>query len=68
MPDDCRQIRNLRLVWHCKSRAEIIPECDTELCASLIEAEKGVAAVATPIASGAAAHLSLGDLTADIVL
>ena len=68
MPDDCRQIWDLRLTWHGKSRAEVIPESDAELCASLIEAEKGIAAVATHIASGAAAHLSLGDLTADIVL
>jgi hypothetical protein len=68
MPDDCRQIWDLRLTWHGKSRAEVIPESDAELRAILIEAEKGVAAVATNIASGAAADLSLGDLAADIVL
>ena len=67
MPDHC-EIWDLRLTWHGKSRAEVIPKSDAELCASLIEAEKGIAAVATHIASGAAAHLSLGDLTADIVL
>jgi hypothetical protein len=60
MPDDCRQIWDLRLTWHGKSRAEVIPESDAELRAILIEAEKGVAAVATNIASGAAADLSLG--------
>jgi hypothetical protein len=39
MPDDCRQIWDLRLTWHGKSRAEVIPESDAEFCASLIEAE-----------------------------
>jgi hypothetical protein len=34
---------------------------DAELCAGLVEAEKGVAAVAAHIASGAAAHLPFGD-------
>src|SRR5262249_32616267 len=68
MPDDCRQMWNVRRVWHCQSRAEIIPEHDADFCAGLVEAEKSVAAVATGIASGAAAHFSLGDLAADIVL
>ena len=45
-----------------------MPESDAELCAGLVEAEKGVAAVAAHIASGAAAHLPFGDLAADIVL
>src|ERR1700757_57912 len=59
---------NLRRVWHGKPRAEVIPESDAELRAGLVEAEKGVAAVATNVTSGAATDLSLGDLAADIVL
>jgi hypothetical protein len=49
VPYDCWQIRNLWRIWHGKSRAEIVPKSDAKLCASLIEAEKGVAAVATGI-------------------
>ena len=68
MPDNGGQVWDLRLVWHGKPRAEVIPEGDAELGAVLVEAEKGIAAIATRIASGAAAHFSFGDLTADIVL
>ena len=68
MPDNGWQVWDLRLVWNGKPRAEVIPEGDAELGAGLVEAEKGIAAIATRIASGAAAHLSFGDLTADIVL
>ena len=47
MPDHCRQIWDLWLVWHREARAEIVPECDAELCACLIEAEKGVPTITT---------------------
>jgi hypothetical protein len=49
VPYDSWQIRNLWRIWHGKSRAEIVPKSDAKLCASLIEAKKGVAAVATGI-------------------
>ena len=63
-----RQLWHLRLVWRGKPRAEVIPEGDSELGAGLVEAEKPIAAIATRIAPGAAAHFSFGDLAADIVL
>ena len=68
MPDDCRQVRDVGVVWHCEPCAEIVPEGDAELCAGLAEAEEGIAAVATDVAAGAAADLALGDLAADVVL
>ena len=68
MPDECRQGRDVDAVWHCEPRSEIIPEGDAKLCAGLAEAEEGIAAVATGVASCAAADLALGDLAADIVL
>jgi hypothetical protein len=58
---------NLRLVWHGQSRAEVIPEGDAEFGACLVEAEKGIAAIATRITSGTATHLSVSNLTADVV-
>src|SRR5713101_7637737 len=68
MPDDLRQVWDIRLIGDCKSRAEVIPEGDAEFCAGLAEAQECVATVATSVASGAAADLSLGDLAADVVL
>src|SRR6266851_6683716 len=65
--DELGQRWDIRTVWHCETGAEVVPECDAELCAGFGEAEEGVAAVATGVASGAAADLSLCDLAADIV-
>ena len=62
MPDNGWQVWDLRVVWYGKPRAEVVPEGDAELGAGLVEAEKGIAAIATGIAPGAAAHLSFGDL------
>src|SRR5215207_9151283 len=56
------------MVWDGEAGAEIIPEGDAELCAGFAEAEEGVAAVATGVASCAAADLAFGDLAADVVL
>ena len=53
MLDNGVQVWDLRLVWYGKPRAEVIPEGDAELGAGLVEAEKGIAASATRIASGA---------------
>ena len=39
MPDDAGQVWNLRLVWHGKPRAEVIPEGDAELGAGLVVTE-----------------------------
>src|SRR5271169_3672538 len=47
---------------------EVVPESDTELGAGFGEAEEGIAAVATSVASGSAADLSLDDVAADIAL
>ena len=44
-----------------------MPEWYAELGAGLGEAEEGVSAVSTGVASGAAADLAFGDLAADIV-
>ena len=66
--DELGQGRNLLVVWHSETRAEIVPEWDSELCAGLGEAEEGIAAIATGVASGASADLSLDDLAADVVL
>ena len=45
-----------------------MPEGDAELGAGLADAEEGVAAIASGIASCACADLTLGDLAADVVL
>jgi hypothetical protein len=65
--DDIGQEGNGFRAWYGESVAEIIPECDFELGASLEKTEEGVAAVATDIAAGAAAELASGDVTADVV-
>jgi hypothetical protein len=46
VPDNGGQVWDLRLVWYGKPRAEVIPEGDAELGAGLVEAEKGIAAIA----------------------
>ena len=66
--DESGQGWDIGVVWHSETRAEIVPECDSELCAGLGEAEEGIAAIATGVASGASADLSLDDLAADVVL
>ena len=48
--------------------AEIVPECDPQLGASLGQSEKGVAAVAAHVAAGSTADLAFGDLASDVVL
>jgi len=62
-----RAVTNCWIGWDRESRAEIVPECDAELGAGLVEAEEGIATVATDIAAGAAADLALGHLAADVV-
>jgi hypothetical protein len=47
--------------------AEIVPERNFELGAGLCEAEKGVSAIPADVTAGAAAELSPGDVTADVV-
>ena len=48
--------------------AEVIPEADAELGAGFGEAEKGIAGVATAIASGTARDFSPCDVTTNVVL
>src|ERR1700756_5288935 len=55
-------------VWNGEPRVGVAPEGDAELCAGLAEAEEGVAAGTTGVASCASADLALGDLAADVVL
>ena len=50
MPDPFQVNMGPEAGWILQVAREIIPECDAELCAGLVEAEKGVAAVATDIA------------------
>ena len=47
--------------------AEIIPEGDVEFGAGFVEAEKGIAAIASGIAAGSAGDFALGDLATDVV-
>src|SRR5271157_5931115 len=52
---------------HPEPGAEVVPEGDAELTASLAEAEECVPAVAAGVAAGAAADGTLGHLAADVV-
>ena len=60
-------MRNDLGAWGGESGAEIIPERDLQLVAGLEQRQEGIAAIATGIAAGAAAHLALGDESADVV-
>ncbi|WP_363238323.1 hypothetical protein [Acidocella sp.] len=66
--DKMWECRHSRWLGDTNSIAEIIPEGDALLCASLHEAEKGIAAIAAGIAMGAAADFSFGHLAADVAL
>lgn len=66
--DDVCQARDDWLTWAGEPAAEIIPESDAHLGASLGQPEEGVAAVATDVAAGATADFAFGHLTADVVL
>ena len=66
--DDVCQARDDWLTWDGEPAAEIIPESDAHLGASLGQPEEGVAAVATDVAAGATADFAFGHLTADVVL
>src|SRR5881227_1785233 len=48
--------------------AKIIPEADVQLGACLDQPEESIAAVASKVASRAAADFAFGDLAADVVL
>jgi hypothetical protein len=65
--DELGQGWNIGAVWYREAGAEVVPERDAELGAGFAEAEECVAAVATSIASCAAAHLSFGDVAAHVV-
>ena len=51
-----------------EAAAEIVPECHTELCAGLGEAEEDVAAIPPRIAACSGTDLPPCDLAADVVL
>jgi hypothetical protein len=61
------QRRDIGVIWHCETCAEIVPEGESKLCAGLEEAQEGVAAIAAGIASCAAADFAPGDLATNIV-
>ena len=65
--DDVRQVRDIGAGEDTEPGAKIIPKADAELAAGLGEAEESVAAVATSVAAGAAADVTLGNLAADVV-
>jgi hypothetical protein len=66
--DEVCQARDTWLTWDEEPAAEIIPESDAQLGASLRQTKEGVAAVATDVAAGATADFAFGYLTADVVL
>ena len=66
--DKVYQERNDTLVGNFESTAKVVPERHTVLGARLGQSEEGIAAIATGVASGASADLSLDDLAADVVL
>ena len=68
MLDEIGEVGNLMVGWCIEPMAEIVPEEDAELAAGLGEAEEGIAAVSTWIASCAAADLALSDLASNVVL
>src|SRR5712691_10883406 len=68
MSDEAGKVGNLTMSRDGEAVAEVIPEGDAELGAGLGQAEESIAAVAPDVASGAAADLTPGDLTADVVL
>ena len=51
-----------------KPVAEVIPECDAKLGASVHQTEERVAAITAGIAARSAADLALDDLAADVAL
>ena len=62
------EVRNILASRDGEASAQIIPECEAVLGASLEEPEKGVAAVASGVTAGSAADFALGDLAANVVL
>lgn len=56
------------MIWKSQPAAEIIPKRDPQLGTSLGQTEKGIAAVASDIATGTTADFSLGHVTADVTL
>ena len=64
--DKIREREYGRLARNAEAAAEILPERDPQLGTSLGQSEEGVATVASNVAAGAAADLSLGHVTADI--
>src|ERR1700686_1564623 len=56
------------LIWDFEPVGGVVPEGDAELGAGFGQSEEGIAAIATGLAAGAAADLSLDDVAADIAL
>ena len=56
------------MIGDCEPAAEIVPEGDPQLGASLGQSEEGITAVAANIAAGSPADVAFGDLAAAVVL
>ena len=65
-PDELREGWHRGLPGDTEAAAEIVPERNTQFTTGLGEPEEGITTVASDIAAGATADLSLGDLAPDI--
>jgi hypothetical protein len=65
--DEIGQRRDCGTAADTEPGAKIVPEGDAEFAAGLGKTEEGVTAVATGVAAGSAADVTLGHLAADVV-